>query len=290
MTVSAADDEDTANGEATIAHSASGGGYDAVAIASVTATEADNDAAGVTLSASAVTVPEESTASYTVTLDTEPTAAVTVSVSIDGDADLSVRPAALTFTPANWDTAQPVTVSAADDADTANGEATIAHSASGGDYGSVSIASLTATETDDDTAGVTLSASAVTVPEESTASYTVTLDTEPTAAVTVSVSIDGDADLSVTPTALTFTPANWDTAQPVTVSAADDADAANGEATIAHSASGGDYGSVSIASVTATEADDDTAGVTVTPTDLAVPEASTATYTVALDTEPTARR
>ena len=288
VTVSAADDADAANGKATIAHSASGGDYGSVSIASVTATETDDDTAGVTLSASAVTVPEESTASYAAVLDTEPTAAVTVSVSASGDADLSVTPAALTFTPADWDTAQAVTVSAADDADAANGEATIAHSASGGDYGSVSIASVTATETDDDTAGVTLSASAVTVPEESTASYAAVLDTEPTAAVTVSVSIDGDADLSVTPAALTFTPADWDTAQPVTVSAADDADTANGEATIAHSASGGDYGSVSIASVTATEADDDTAGVTVTPTDLAVPEASTASYTVTLDTEPTA--
>ena len=154
---------------------------------------------GATVSTSALTVAENAAASYTVVLDAEPTGAVTVSVSIDGDADLSVTPAALTFTPANWDAAQAVTVSAADDADAANGEATIAHSASGGDYDAVAIASVMATESDDDTAGVTVTPTDLAVPEASTATYTVTLDTEPTAAVTVSVSASGDADLSVTP-------------------------------------------------------------------------------------------
>ena len=45
---------------------------------------------------------------------------------------------------------------------------------------------------------------------------------------------------------------------------AEDDDALNGVATIEHSASGANYGSVSVSSVTATEADNDTAGVTIT--------------------------
>ena len=49
--------------------------------------------------------------------------------------------------------------------------------------------------------------------------------------------------------ALTFTTANWDTAQTVTVSSAQDLDAVDDTAVIGHAVSGADYGSVIAASV-----------------------------------------
>ncbi|MEU6744034.1 glycoside hydrolase family 6 protein [Streptosporangium sandarakinum] len=58
--------------------------------------------------------------------------------------------------------------------------------------------------------------------------------------------------MTITPSTLTFTPANWNTAQNVTVSAAQDSDQVNGTATIAAAATG-----YTGASVTATEDDDD---------------------------------
>ena len=297
VTVSAAEDDDAADGTATIAHTASStdSGYNgiAVTIASVTATENDNDTVGVTVDPEALSVTEESTATYTVVLDTLPTGAVTVSVAKQsgGDPSLTVSPAALTFTTDDWSTAQTVTVSAADDVDSTNGAATFTHSASGADYGSVVIDSVTATESDNDTFGVTVSPTALPVTEGSTASYTVALTTQPTADVTVSLSASGDSDLTVSTTALTFTTADWNTAQTVTVTAADDDDAADGTATIAHTASSADSGydgiAITIASVTATESDTDTVGVTVDPKMLSVTEESTAAYTVVLDTLPT---
>ena len=92
-------------------------------------------------------------------------------------------------------------------------------------------------------AEVELSASALEVPEGGTATYTVGLTVKPTAAVTVAVSSQsgGDADLTVSPSSLTFATGDWSTAQTVTVSAAEDADAVDGEATFEHRASGGDY-------------------------------------------------
>ena len=82
---------------------------------------------------------------------------------------------------------------------------------------------------------------------------------------------------------------NWGTPQTVTVSLAQDDDAADDAAvTLTHTPSGGDYGAVPFASVTVTPDDDDTAGATVTPTALTVTEGSTGTYTVALATQPTA--
>ena len=120
--------------------------------------------------------------------------------------------------------------------------------------------SAAATATTSAPPSVTVSESAVTVPEGRSAAYTIVLDTEPSAAVTVTVSASGDADLTASPATLEFTRSNWNDAQTVTVSASPDDDATNGEATVAHRATGGGYGPVSIASVTATEEDDDRVG------------------------------
>ena len=91
------------------------------------------------------------------------------------------------------------------------------------------------------------------------------LNTRPSGGVTVSIARTGDNDLSASATALTFTIANWNAAQTVTVSARADDDADNGRAIFAHDASGGGYGAVAAASVVATEIDGDTRGVTVAP-------------------------
>ena len=292
ITVSAAEDDDALNGVATIEHSASGGGYGGVSASSVTATEADNDAAGVTVTPTALTVPEGSNAKYTVVLDSQPSADVTIAVSLaaGSDEDITVDKTSLTFTTDNWDAAQEITVLAAEDDDALNGVATIEHTVSGGSYGGVTVPSVTATEADNDAVGVTVMPTTLSVPEGSNAKYTVVLDTQPSGDVTIAVSFasGSDADITVDKTSLTFTTDNWSTAQEITVLAAEDDDAINGAATIEHTVSGGGYGGVTVSSVTATEADNDTAGVTVTPTALSVPEGSNAKYTVALDAQPSA--
>ena len=290
-TVSAAEDDDAADGEATIRNRASGSGYSGLT-AELTATEDDNDTAGVTVSDSTLTVNENGSAKYTVVLETRPTGTVTVSVAktAGGDEHLTTNRTTLRFTVSNWDRAQTVTVLAANDADSSNGVATFDHTASGGDYGSVSISSVRATEADDDTPGVRVSRTTLTVSEGRTATYTVKLNTAPTGSVTVAVTASGDSDgdLTAAPSSLTFTTGTWNAAQTVTVSAADDGDAEDGTATFTNTPSGADYASVTGAIVTATENDDDTAGVTVTPRRLTVNENGMATYTVVLDTLPTA--
>ena len=290
VTVSAAEDDDATDGAATIEHAASGGGYDGVSISSVTVTEADNDAAGVTVAPTTLTVAEGDSVKYTVVLTTQPSDNVTIAVSriSESNADITVSPAALTFTPDNWSTAQEVTVSAAEDDNALNGTATIEHAASGGGYDGVSVSSVTVTELDNDTVGVTVTPTTLTVAEGDSVKYTVVLATQPSADVTISLTFasGSDEDITVDKTSLTFTPENWNAVQEVTVSAAEDDDAADGAATIEHAASGGGYGGVTVSSVTVTEADNDTAGVTVTPATLTVPEGGSAAYTVALDTQP----
>ena len=99
------------------------------------------------LSETSLDVLEAGSASYTVKLATLPTAEVTVSIGGTSGTDLSLNMMSLTFTTSNWDTAQMVTVSAAGDSDARHDSATLIHTASGGDYGTVS-ADLPVTVTD----------------------------------------------------------------------------------------------------------------------------------------------
>ena len=288
VTVRAAEDADSAQDTGTVTHTVSGGDYGSVTAADVAVTVTDNDTAGVTVSPTTLPVNEGSTGTYTVLLDTQPTATVTVTINDPTDnTDVTADPASLSFSTSNWSTLQTVTVRAAEDADSAQDTGTVTHTVSGGDYGSVTAADVAVTVTDNDTAGVTVSPTTLPVNEGSTRTYTVALNTQPSGSVTVAIT-SNNTDVTVSSSSLTFTTGNWNTAQTITVTAAQDTDAANDTAVLTHDPSGADYNSVSDVDLTVTVTDDDTAGVTVSPTTLPVNEGSTGTYTVLLDTQPTA--
>ena len=83
------------------------------------------------LSVSSLTVAEGGSATYTVALGAKPEGPVQVWISSDNP-DVTVSPAALDFTPANWSMAQAVAVKAAPDDDDAADAATLRHTATGG--------------------------------------------------------------------------------------------------------------------------------------------------------------
>ena len=124
-----------------------------------TGTFTDNDTAGVTVSKTALTVTEADTTgdSYTVVLDSQPTANVVVTVAGHAGTEVLPAPTTLTFTSTTWNTPQPVTVTAADDTDTANDEVSLTHSAASTDsnYDAIVIGGVTVTVEDNDTAQVT---------------------------------------------------------------------------------------------------------------------------------------
>ena len=154
-----------------------------------------NNSPGIVLSRTALTVGEGGTATYTVRLNSAPSATVTVTVArasggstdvtFDTDADAANDQNTLTFTTANWSTAQTVTVRAARDADTMDDSATLSHGARGGGYDSYT-ADLAVTVSDDITPGIVLSTAALSVTEGGEAAYTVRLNTAPSG--------DGDGD------------------------------------------------------------------------------------------------
>ncbi len=278
VTVSAGGDADARGDSATLVNSA-GSEYGSVS-RNVAVAVTDDDTEGVTLSVSELTVNEGSARTYTVRLATLPAGSVTVSVS-GATGEVSASPTKLTFSTVNWNAAQTVTVTAGGDVDANDDSATLVNSA-GSEYGSVS-ESLAVTVDDDDDDGLTLSASELTVAEGGSGTYTVKLDTLPSGSVTVTVS-GASGEVSASPTSLTFTTANWNAVQTVTVSAGGDDDAADDSATLVNSA-GSEYASVS-EELSVTVDDDDTEGVTLSVSGLTIAEGGTGTYTVKLDTLP----
>lgn len=121
-----------------------------------------------------------------------------------------------------------------------------------------------------------------------TATYTVVLKAAPSANVTVSVT--GDSEASVSPSSLTFTSSNWNSAQTITVTAVNDSKKEGPHsATISHSVSSSDgkYNGLSISSVAVSVTDNDTPGVTLSAKNVSVKEGgATGSYTLVLNTQP----
>ena len=286
VTVTGVEDDDANNETVAISHSVRG--YGSVSTASnVTVTVNDDETAGVEVDPTTLTMREGESKSYTVVLDSLPSGSVTIVPSSDDSGASSISPATLTFTTANWNTAQTVTVTGVEDDDANNETVAISHSVRG--YGSVSTASnVTVTVNDDETAGVEVDPTTLTMREGQNNTYTVELDSLPGGNVTVTPSSDDSGASSINPATLTFSTANWNTAQTVTVTGVEDDDANNETVTISHSVRG--YGTVSTASnVTVTVNDDETAGIEISSlvnTNLTVTEGESVTYTILLDTEP----
>ena len=288
----------------------------------VAVTTTDDDVAAVTVDtnltmpgaqATTLSVTEgATTATFTVQLATEPTAAVTVTVASQDTSEGTATPAALTFTATDWHTAQPVTVTGADD-DVADRDETwavrVTPSSGDSNYNTPSLSvDVAVTTTDDDTPAVMVDtnltmpgaqATTLSVTEgATTATFTVQLATQPTAAVTVAVESQNTGEGTATPAALTFTATDWHTAQPVTVTGADDnvADGAKPWAVrVTPSSDDSNYNTPSLSvDVWVTTTEDDTPGLMIAPTALALEEATTnpathmQTYTVKLASKPTA--
>ncbi len=95
---------------------------------------------------SALTVAEEGSGTIQVKLSNAPGTTVTVNLSLTGDNDLTLSDSSpLTFTDSDWNTAQTITINAAEDADYDDGTAILAFTST-----QVNNSSMTISESDDD--------------------------------------------------------------------------------------------------------------------------------------------
>ncbi len=185
---------------------------------------------GVTVSTAALTVTEGSSETYTVALDSEPTGDVVVTATVPANTDVTVDPAALTFTIGDWQAQQSVVVEAAEDPDSSADPAVmITHQVSGSDYGSARASSVRVTIVETGTS--TLSVTAAEASESSSqVIFEVTLSRPSGSEITVDYATSNDSgsadaragsDYTAASGTLTF-PANSTASQEIVVEITDD--------------------------------------------------------------------
>ena len=290
VTVTALDDTDHASASYTVTHTATGGGYDGIAIDSVEVNAKDDDVLGVSVSALALTVDEGDAtgATYTLVLDAQPNVEIPVTVSPAAGSSVSVDPQVVTFTDSDWDTPQTIRVTALEDANSRNERVKISHSVSD-TVADVTIKPVRVRVLDND-APVTVSPStlSLTEGEDETAAYALHLEAFPQGVNRLTVRIDSGPKLTVTPDQVHFTRPNWTSPRTVTVaqSSLHDADAADEEIEITHAVIG--MPDLGTEYVTVTIVDDDENGVRIIGQNLELYEGGQGEYEVRLTAAPLA--
>ena len=237
----------------------------------------------------------ENQVTVTVTLSADPERTVDIPLSAAGqdgleDAEYSVVPENVTFS-TGGSLEQTVTVTTTDDRINDDGESLrLTFGTLPGRVTSTSPSAATVSINDDDVAGVTLSETSLGIAEGGSGDYTVVLTSEPTSDVTIEFNAPSGSDLRVSPASHTFTNADWETLQTVTVSAVHDDGFSNDTGTITHRvrSSDSDYNNRSVGSVAVTVDDDEEVPVTVKfgRADYTVAEGGTVDVTVTLNRDP----
>ncbi|MEP6524884.1 DUF4347 domain-containing protein, partial [Microcoleus vaginatus DQ-U2] len=271
-----------------------------IATATATTTITNDDTAGFTVSPKAISTTEAGgKADFTVKLDSQPTANVTIGLRSDNVAEGTVSTDSLTFTPANYNEPQTITVSGVNDL-VADGPlpykiVTAAAVSTDANYNNLDPDDVTVTNSDDDTPGITINPTAglITGEDGTKANFTAVLNTQPTADVTIGLNSENVAEGTVSTNSLTFTPANWNIAQPVTVTGVEDS-IVDGDidykiVTAAAVSTDVNYNNRDLADVTITNKDNDTAGISVTPTQTTATEGgANGSYELKLMSQPIA--
>jgi hypothetical protein len=202
--------------------------------ASISASNTITDVAGFTVSPTSGLSTNQAggTATFTVVLNTIPASNVSIGLTSGNTAQGTVSTASLSFTPATWNTPQTVTVTGQDDfiARPGSGVSYIvvvsAGAAASGDpkYDNLASQNVDIFNSNRDIAGIIVSPQVglITTAAGGTATFGVYLTSEPTANVTIGLSPSNARDGTVSPTSLTFTAANWNVTQNVTITGHND--------------------------------------------------------------------
>nr|MBF2755477.1 hypothetical protein [Gammaproteobacteria bacterium AqS3] len=306
VTVSALRDSDAKDSDGSVLFSLLGSG-----IASVRIYIRDNNL-GINIPAGTLFVPEGDARTFPVKLNSPPSGTVTVNVSQPSNPDMTVdtdppttgNQTSLTFTAGNWNIPQTVAVTAAEDADAiADRSDSIYLSVPESDTnyaGQTETLSLVIRENDRYPI-IEAVANPLVVTEGDSATFTVRLAAEIERErdiwvkfyqpFSLGVTVDTDPRTVGNQTTLRFTSDNWNIRQTVTVNAAEDSDDLLGVASIRlkHTEFSDFIDDEEVFhNVGILVADNDTAGLVLSTTNLGVSEGSSKAFTVALATLPTA--
>lgn len=221
-----------------------------------------------------ITSESGTSATFEIQLESLPTGDVFLLVASVDETEATISPGVLTFTPANWNVAQTVTVTGVDDS-VADGDQAFdisVHVAASTDarYAALADSLVMGTNTDDDMVGIVVSPTSVAPVEGgAAATFDVVLRSQPTANVVLPLHIVDAGQGSVAPASLTFTTTDWFVPQSVSVTSIDDfaadGDVMNEVVTDASTSSDASYNGIDPDNVLVTHIDNDMPNVVVTP-------------------------
>ncbi|HEX3762837.1 MAG TPA: hypothetical protein VHW23_29275 [Kofleriaceae bacterium] len=276
VTVTGLVDADTADALASITLSADG--VDPVTVA---ATVRDHDKVEIATDIAAngtLVINETSTATVHVHLTHQPAADVRLTAAL-GTGPVTVLPAEVTFTPANYNVDQAFTFTAPDDINIISEDESLTFQATGAPDKPCTIHDV-----DKDALNIHATPTTLSVNESGSAQISVTLTKQPPANTTVHVDVQL-GNVTVDHTDLTFTPQNFATAQTITVSAPQDNNTVNEQDQVTLSIPGSTVSSVTVA---VTTIDDDVQAIIENaPSPLSVTENQSTTFGVTLKFQPT---
>ena len=239
--------------------------------------------------------------SFSIALESQPTDNVTIQLSVTDTTEGSISDAEIVFTPENFSKIQTVEVTGVDD-ETADGDSSYAVTfdkiiSADQRYAELAVPPLSAINIDDDVKGIVVSETSLFTTENGGSdTFELFLSSEPVSNVEINISSSNTSEGTVSPSTITFTPENYSTQQTVTVTGEDDALA---DGSIIYSinfdsivSADPDYAEIVLSSVSVTNTDNDTKGITVTETSLTTTEASDGSpddsFQVWLNSQPTA--
>ncbi|MEW4569220.1 VCBS repeat-containing protein [Tautonia sp. JC769] len=267
----------------------------------VTVVNQDLDTAEILVDrpSSLTTSEDGNTAQFYVSLSSRPTAPVTVNFSSSDPSEGEPVQSSLIFTAANWNTLQPVTVRGVND-DNADGNITyfIRGKTTSDDpnFDGKELEEIPVVNVDNNSIAILPSppSNLSTNEEGKTATFSVRLGARPTAPVTVDFTSSDTSEGVLLQSSLTFTETNWSIPQEITVRGVDD-DVA--DFNIVYQITGlarsddPDFDGLAMPVVSIANRNDDTAGVNLSQSNLAINRVPgqnhTRTFTVALDSQPT---
>lgn len=276
--------------------------YNAKTASDVKVTNLDNDTARIVVDGVTGRASEEGTsATFTISLQTQPTAEVKVAISSTKPGEATVNPTSVTFTQANWGSKQTITVTGVND-DMQDGDQPVRidlapATSSDGNYKEMDPPDVTVTNYDDDTAEIIVNQiSSLTDESGGSAMFSVRLRTQPSGGATVSLTLtsSNEAEGKLSASSVTFTDANWRSAQEVTVTGVEDDSTADGNQpyTVSFGAAKSadpNYKDKLPLPLSFTNVDNDSPGYDVKPlTGVTTEELGTMSFTVALSSKPKA--
>ncbi len=187
----------------------------------------DDETYGITVTPTSglVTTEAGGTAQFSVFLNRAPSADVVIGLASSNLAEGVASTNALTFTTDNWSTPQIVTVTGVDDFRKDGNQAylitTTAAVSADVSYNGINPADVSLVNLDNDNPAILWNYSdPIRVIEGGITNYTVSLATQPDTNVNITVTCDASI-ATVSPSTITFTPANWNIPQTLTVSGVD---------------------------------------------------------------------